>query len=397
MDKKYKQLGLTVGKSVLLLFLTITITEISYLIFFGFMKILGKIYFSASILGLWKMGFFLLTFQSLVLSLHRHEKEACERFLQLPSGNRLSTQLKFIASSSNIYTEMACTVILSLILPSSFAYDFVVTCFFHNVTLTAFQAKLYTLLIILPLLILMDVIARIRIVRKYKRQEIKKPKQKKSIDRLPPTLKSVLLVVLVYWSTALMLPWFFPVFDTIWLLGGKELYFAIFGVLLLFFLIIFAKHIIRAVREYCTFTKKLKSLCEENQISITELKNPLFSFLFSNSDFHFTITKGEKKYDLKLIAGVFQNAPMIFLGDGMGLRKFPIRILRTEFFQLTTNFEYAFDSENKKILIVLPSPRAILVSAQDPCPTLTSAGKRVGDYTIYTPNIFWGALERDCL
>ena len=62
-----------------------------------------------------------------------------------------------------------------------------------------------------------------------------------------------------------------------------------------------------------------------------------------------------------------------------------------------SKIDFGFESEGKKILIVLPIPKKIYVGTVNSAPRPADTGEKAGEYTVYNASGFLGALERDCL
>ncbi len=103
------------------------------------------------------------------------------------------------------------------------------------------------------------------------------------------------------------------------------------------------------------------------------------------------------KYDCKLFAGVFPGDPIVFSDKGNGLKQHTFWIFKVDVFHIMTKFDFGYESDGKKILILLPIPRNFFVSVNESRPRPADVGERVGDYTIYNSTGFLGALDRNCL
>ena len=63
---------------------------------------------------------------------------------------------------------------------------------------------------------------------------------------------------------------------------------------------------------------------------------------------------------------------------------------------LETKFDYSLDSENKKILIIAPTPKHAFICEDGKEKRLFTADK-LWDFVVYESDGFIGSLERDCL
>ena len=64
---------------------------------------------------------------------------------------------------------------------------------------------------------------------------------------------------------------------------------------------------------------------------------------------------------------------------------------------MLSRIDFGFESENEKILIVLPVPKDIYVSDGNSQPRPADTGDKAGDYRIYNATGFLGGLERDSI
>ena len=390
MDSKVKSMGISALKTVILMALTLAVSALVRFLFVD--NMFEQEYFSEQILNVWHMIFFLLIFNSLFFAIKRHDKNSRERFLNYAKSNKLRSHIKFVFSSLDFYVEYACIVLLSIILPSSFLYSFV-----SKILLV--DNKLYTLLIILPIMLLLLFSSRITIQRNWYLESQKESKysSKEKKSKLPPIVKSVITVVLVYCGAAILIPWFLPLLISLWNLGGAMLFVWIAFVMIAIVLITISVYYIRAILKRKNFIKKLKKYCEDSFIFLSEIKKPYNSIFALHSGFDFTVEKKGVKYDCKFIAGIAPNSIIVLSDKGNGLKQNTVRLFKTELFHFMTKFDFGYESENKKIIILLPTPKTFLVSTNESPPHIADTGEKVGQYTIYSSTGFLNSLDRNCL
>ena len=251
MESKVKSIGISALKTVILMALTLAISALVRFLFVD--NMFEQEYFSNQVLNVWLMVFFLLIFNSSFFAIKRYDKNSRERFLNYAKSNKLSSHIKFVFSSLDFYVEYACIVLLSIIFPSSFLYGFV-----SKILLV--DSKLYTLLIILPIMLLLLFSSRITIQRNWYLESQKESKysSKEKKSKFPPIVKSVITVVLVYCGAAILIPWFLPLFISLWNLGGAMLFVWIAFVMIAIVLITISVYYIRAILKRKSFIIKLK-------------------------------------------------------------------------------------------------------------------------------------------
>ena len=398
MNRKFSSgMGVVTLRTVILLVLTACISALSRFLFIN--NMFEQEYFSDQILNVWFLIFFLLIFNSLAIAINRHDKYSCERFLESVNNTKLIYGIKYIFSSFDFYLEVGCVIVLSIFLPTDFLYNFVHEIFFVGIELTTFNNKLYTLLIILPIMVLLLFVARMVIQKSWyanaQKEKSNTVKEKKS--KTSPVFKSVITVAVVYCCISIMLPWLFPMFVTLWNLGGIMLFVWILLAVLASILITVMAYYVRAILKRKSFVKKLQRYSAGDSVYISDIKKPYLSLFVPQNGFDFTIEKNGKKYDCKFIAGIFPGAPIILSDNGEGLKKDTIRLFRIEMFEFLTRFNFGYESENKKILILLPTPTTFFVSNNEAPPRMADVGEKVGKYSVYNSSGFLNALGRDTL
>lgn len=352
-------------------------------------------YFSEQILNVWHMVFFLLIFNSLTLAIKRGDRYSCERFLERAENNQLISHVKIMVSSLDFYVEIGCIVGLSILLPVKLLYGFVSKVFFPGVELTPVNNKLYTLLIILPMMCALFLVARIVAQRNWY-LNAKKDKEGAAKEK-QHVIKSVITAAIVYICGSVVIPWLLPFLITIWNLGGVKLLAWIVLAFAALILIAVIAYGIRALLKRISFVKKLRKYCASNSICLSEIRKPYLSIFLGQDGADFHVEKEGENYDCKLIAGIFPGSPVIFSDKGNGMIQHTIRLFRIEVFHYMTKFDFGYETEGKKILILLPTPKKFFVSANEAPPRPADVGEKVGEYIIYNSTGFLNALERGVL
>ncbi len=397
MDNKAKNIGAIAVRTVIIIVLTVVISALSHFLFVK--NMFEQEYFSEQILNVWFLLFFLFIFNSLIIAIGKYDKYSYINFLGKVKNNKLISHIKFILSSIDYYVEIGCIAVVSFIFPTSFLYGFVNKSIFYGMELSDFDNKLYTLLIVLPIMFVILFTAHIIIQKSWyiNAQRDKANSINGKDEKSSPVIKSVITVAIVYCCSAIALPWFLPMFVTLWNLGGIKLFGGALLVLLVLALITIMSYYIRALLKRRSFIKKLKKYCSANSVYISDIKKPYLSLFVSQDGFDFTIEKNSTKYDCKFIAGIFPGSPIILTDKGNGLKQDTVRLFRVELFSFSTKFDFGYESENKKILILLPIPRKFFVSVNEAPPHPADVGEKAGKYTVYNSTGFLNALERGTL
>lgn len=398
MNKKtHVQIGLMIIKSVFLILLTAVIAAFSRFLFID--NMFEQEYFSEQVLNIFFGIFFILIFNSLTISIDKYDKYSYLAFSERVKNNKLISHIKFILLSIGFYVELFCVLVVSIILPPSFLYGFVNKIFFNGIELTSLYSKLYTLLIMLPIMFTILFVAHIMLQKSWyinaQNEKVNSAKAKKS--KCPPIVKSIVTVAIIYCGASMAIPWLLPMFITLWNLGGIMLFVWILIALIVLILSTVIAYYIRAILKRKFFVKKLKKYCAANSVYLSNIKNTYVSLFGFENGFNFTIEKNYTKYDCKFIACLFPSAPIILSDKGNGLRQYTVRLFRVELLHFLTKFDFGYESENKKILILLPTPKTFFVSVNDTPPHIADVGEKTGEYTVYNSSGFLGALDRNCL
>ena len=387
---KYAQKGTVSLKMAILLLLTAGIAALVRFIFVD--NMFEQEYFSDRTLNIFYMAFFLLIWNSLIFAIEKNNKYAKEKFLLKAKDNKLASHIKLILSSLDFYIEIITVALLSVLLPHAFLYGFVDKIFFVG-------EKLVALIIMLPIMISILFAAHIIIQKGWyaRANNSSQDSEKGKKEKVPQVFKSVAFVALVYSGLAMIIPWFMPGLITLWNLGGVMLFVWILLAVIALIVITVVSFYMRAIFKRKAFVKSLKKYCNTNNIYLSEIKNPLASVFALKEGYDFRVEKNGTKYDCKFIAGVFKNSPIIFSDKGNALKQDTLFIFRVEVLHFMEKFDFAYESDGKKILVLLPTPKKFYVSTNDSPPRLADTGERVGEYTVYTSSGFLNGLDRGVL
>lgn len=396
---KAKRLGFVALRTFLVVLFSAIISALSRSLFFYAVNIVTdgssfdrEEFFPDRAVNVVFMIFFLLIFNSMIVAINRHDRSARERFWESVNNDKLISRLKFTALSLDFCVEFGCVVALSLIFPTSFLYGFVSKIFFAGV-----ENKLYTLLIMLPIMSVIVLAAHASLQKSWYLEEwCKKANFTKKAEKTS-VVKSVFVVAAAYCCGAICIPevWFMLVTVNNFVGGMGLIWVAIaLATLVLASVAIFY---IRALLKRRSFIKKLKKYCFDNRLYLSKLKNPYRSIFTSKDGFDFTVEKNKISYDCKFIAGVFPNALIYLSDDGRGIKRIDVRIFGRQIFSIMTHFDFGYESENKKILILLPTPKIFLVSVSAFKLREGDVGEKVGEYTVYNATGFFNAMDRDTL
>lgn len=395
MKSKCKQLAVSGLISVLSFFVFIGLVHLSFAIFVS--NMFGQEYLSVRALNVIKFILSLFIFRSVSYIFCVGDNNVKKHYFESEINSFFITNLKHILTSGFFYVQTACVFILSLILPTSFTYDYVCKAFWHNTPTTATETKIRTLLIMLPLLFIITLLSYITAYRKFYR--LKKKNDNRS-DRAQ-IIKHLTLTLLVYCGVSMCIPWFLPFVITIWNLAKRyniTLCAVIFALVIIFIIVAYLLIcFVRALLKRRVFIKNLVRLCKKDNIELSKIEKPYLSVIFQREGINFSVEKSGRKYDCKFISGVFYNSPIIFSDKGDGVCQHTLRIFKVELLHVRSRIDFAFEGDGEKILIVSPVPSNIYVSNENEKPRLADTGEVAGDYRIFTGTGFLNSLERDCI
>ncbi len=117
---------------------------------------------------------------------------------------------------------------------------------------------------------------------------------------------------------------------------------------------------VRAYRKRKQFIKELKELCRRKRYVVSKVKDP-FKSLFRPCDGEsFNVRIGERKYSCKLIASQKRSRPLYIMKNGIGGWLVTYKFISIYLFSYTKTFNFGWESDNKKVLIVNPVPQQVL-------------------------------------
>ena len=145
------------------------------------------------------------------------------------------------------------------------------------------------------------------------------------------------------------------------------------------------------------FISKLKKCVRESGFELSKIEKPYLSVFKKVRGASFTVTAHQKTYQCKLISGKRKGVPIIFSDQGFLVFRRIIRIGKTELFSIYSKYDYTFESDVKKCLIITCIPANCYFKDASGHMHKMDTGEKIGEYTVYNSQGFLGALERDCL
>lgn len=392
-----KPILFTMFTSVLLFSFYIVISKICFAIFIASMfetnyipqQIIDIVKFIISLFVLYSVSYIFNTNNKYALSDYEN-RGSCE--------NYLGSKIRHVFSGKFFWIQLSCIAILSLVLPASFTYGFVHGAFLHSLDLNSPSVKLFTLAIIIPVMFLLLLLANIESCRRW---FCLKHKKKSIGTGIPKAMKELFQSAVIYFAGSMCIPWFLPFIITIINLGNRynliSFLLYVIAVVWIVVFVYFSFVYLRAVSKRKAFMNELRRLCKKDNIVLSGVQNVYSTVFIKKHGINFCVEKDKRRYDCKFVPGIFYNSPIIFSEQGNGICKHTFRLLKFEIFSILSRVDFDFESENEKILIVLPIPKDIYVATSDSQPSPADTGDKVGEYKIYNATGFLNGLERNCI
>ncbi len=384
---RYAQILLKYALFVLLAFL------FRSFILFGGNELAGEGAFTPLTLEWMALAGVVLGYFTLTRSFALYDTTYRDRFFE-GEQSRLSfaRKVNFIFCTPKFWIELLITYALIAIMPFRFGFLPLVNVLSFYMTVQMSKTKLYVILIAFPLLFLIDFLAYLSafnwwILRYRKDKKIDKKTKKGALPKM------LAIVFSAYCGGAMMMP------------IGLAILLSIINVLrsaavMIFFVVLCVSLIAlwytKALFKRRKLLHELKKICDEKGFYLSKVRSGYLSIFRLPRDSSFTVDCGDNTYECKLISGIRKISPMYLFGNGQGQVIHTFRIRRVELFHFVTSFQYGFESQHKKIVIISPIPQ-VVYRAGEGRPTEIDVGEIVGDYHVYNATGFLNALERDCL
>ena len=213
---------------------------------------------------------------------------------------------------------------------------------------------------------------------------------------LPPPIRVALATVQPFGLLlicAMLLPLLSSVLALVAELVGQTTTVIVIAVLLL---LLSTCRYLRAIRKRRGFERRLRAVVAERGGELIWHHGVCRSLFLSTEGADFTLYLGKDRYDGKFLHSLRRHTPMCFDGSGRVTLPRIYKIRGVELFSVIREQAYAFESEGRRLLVILPTPKQLLYLGGGARHTLDT-GDTVGGYTIYTASGLLGAVERDTL
>lgn len=324
-----------------------------------------------------------------------------------PKETGVFSEWIFVLRSYEFLVEAAVLALLPLLFGTG-VYAHPLYFIFKRADFGYFQLYILYLIFILPVFLLIEFFMRVRTRRFWRGLTYDEAKDK----HMDAVVLAFLSVLIIFGYSLIANVYISMIALTIGVLWRYGLWVLLAAACLLLISLTFMYT--RALRIRRRFLKRLKKLCREENITISEIKRPYRSlFTQKRSDFQFTVEMNGKTYACKMLGAMSKNMPMLFCDKETGYVKYGYTFRGKESVFWRSWFTHGFEapSADQKILIVIPAPRRMFavhmhtLFATDNV-TFISEGKGerpldnasvLYDVTVFSGSGFINALKRDCL
>ena len=117
---------------------------------------------------------------------------------------------------------------------------------------------------------------------------------------------------------------------------------------------------VRAMSKRRKFIKELTQLCKTKKYRLSRIKSPYKSIFRPCLGENFKVSIRDKTYSCKLIASKRRGRPLYIMKNGIGGWLVQWKFISIELLSYTKTFEFGWESNYKKIIIVNPVPQKVL-------------------------------------
>ena len=336
----------------------------------------------------WTLAIMIFVILSVAWVFYHYNSRAKKFFVELITENphKKHTPLQALLSL-DFWTDTAVCFILSFISTFVFEYSDLDKLFFENTKFNPIVQKLLIGILIGLIFFFVHWFTVYDIRKKWKRNKETSSKYEILI------IVAYLCGITVMYTIGFYLAMSYVPGISAYIFLFKELFWYIVTIVAISFILINFKRIQKRKK----FISKLKKLASEANYELSDIQKPYLSIFKRTTGASFTITAHQKSYSCKLISGKRKNIPIIFSDQGFLVFRRIIRIGKSELFSIYSKYDYSFESDLKKCLIITCIPANCYFKDSTGHMRKIDTGEKIGEYTIYSASGFLGSLERDCL
>ena len=328
-----------------------------------------------------------------------YDREMREKFLSDGNGvYTLKEHFKFLFSFERTWILIAFSVLAFIILPTEIA-----VCSIYKLLIKKTTGILFGIAVspLFALAVFIIYFIASRSAAHYWIEDSRQLKSEKFSYSLFSRIKVFFTLLFAYYlGGRLMIYLFyqisgFAILNSHMMISQKTVW--AIGIIAFVFIVIpfIAKHIGALIKRR-KFIKDLVRVCKENRCSLSEIRAPYLSLYKNMHGYDFDFELDGTKYACKMLSTRHRLRPITFFDGGMGAHEKIIRVKKTELFRIRRWFEYSFESDAKKIIVINPIPKILSVNDKGRVAAIDN-GDSVDGYKIYSATALVNAIDRKTL
>ena len=333
----------------------------------------------------------------------------------------IRTNIPKILASSEFWIETASCTIFA-ILASFFGAYYEIPGVFRDTGAPEWLLMLLPTLFIIPIFFIVAVWQRYEVCRRW--HWLDHTGSISTLDSIPRVVFNGLLIFLAYFLMypigPMLIMAYLSVFGIFGAFFDGMTVLGIIAVIASVILLIFLFTMLHAIRIRKRLLKKLCKAARGSGYELSEISRPYASLFKPMNECSFTLRRGDKTFSCRFVGSYLHRAPMYFVSDKHAyyLHRFGTK---NHHFDILREFEYNFDGEGDRIIILNPVPKSAyatqstyvdhswydedrLASVMSPKSKRVADGARkiepgdkIWGYVIYNTSSFIGAIDRGCL
>ena len=347
---------------------------------------------------LWSIGLVVLIgslflYNSVMRHMSLYDKDARADFLvDLKLGGRFTEYGRILTSDKFLYETIASLLLTALFIPFGIFYE-------AEYLFASFGGLRYIFIyaIYFSSFIFSGINAKYETRRHW--QQLHETHDLDSLDsKWKFALKGILILMIYPFAVPLSPVIVFLAINVFTVLRAVAGLFSTVGlltfVLLLLFLIL-AMPKLKALGVRRKFIKQLKITADRADYELYDLHNEKSLKLGCTGGVTFSLKYRDKIYNCRLVPIEKRKLPLYFTSESNAHFLFKIGG-KKHFVSLTKHFEYGFEGDGKRILILAPEPKYVFVSS-DGSERRLYTGDKMWNYYVFEGESFFGAMDRHCI
>ena len=326
-----------------------------------------------------------------------------------------------IVKSTEFWVETAsCT--LFAIIASFFGAYYEIPGTFRDTGMPEWLLNLLPALVLIPVFFIVGIWQRYEVQRRW--HWLDHIGNISSLDSMPRLIFNGILIVLayilVYPIGPILILAYLSIFGIFGAFFDGMTVIGIIAVIASVLLLIFLFTMLHAIRIRKKLIKKLRKVAASSGYELSAISRPYASLFKPMNECNFTLKRDGKIYSCRFVGSYLHRAPMYFISDKHAyyLHRFGTK---NHHFDIMREFEYNFEGEGEKIIILNPVPKRAYATmstyvdnswydddklasvmtvkdkkARDGARVL-EPGDKIWGYGIYNTTSFIGAIDRRCL